>query len=124
MAGDIYGAAPYVGRGGWSWYTGSAAWLYRAGFENLLGLQVRDGQISLSPCLPEAWNFVDLKLNIQGKMVHIRWQRAGVATAEDFKPDHTVIEGQRVVLDELPDQSMLLVQNVKIQDFAVQNSAV
>jgi cyclic beta-1,2-glucan synthetase len=39
MAGDIYGSAPYVGRGGWSWYTGSAAWLHRAALENILGLK-------------------------------------------------------------------------------------
>lgn len=124
MAGDIYGAAPYVGRGGWSWYTGSAAWLYRAGLENLLGLQVRDGQISLSPCLPAAWTFVDLKLNIQGKMAHIRWQRVGLMTAEDFKPDRILSEGQWLSLTDLPARSMLLVQNANTQDSEARDSVV
>ena len=119
MAGDIYGAAPYVGRGGWSWYTGSAAWLYRAGIENLLGLQVRHGQISLFPCLPAEWTFVDLKLNIQGRMVHIRWQRVGMMTAGDFKPDRTLSEGQWLSLADLPARSVLLVQGLQTQDFVV-----
>jgi cyclic beta-1,2-glucan synthetase len=54
-AGDIYGASPYTGRGGWSWYTGSAAWLYRAALENLLGLKIRQGELSITPCVPEDW---------------------------------------------------------------------
>lgn len=119
MAGDIYGAEPYAGRGGWSWYTGSAAWLYRAGIENLLGLSVRAGQISLSPCLPAEWTFVDLKLNIQGRMVHIRWQRVGVVTVEDFKPDRMLSEGQWLLLADLPARSTLLVQGLQTQDSVV-----
>ena len=119
MAGDIYGAEPYVGRGGWSWYTGSAAWLYRAGFENLLGLQVREGQISLSPCLPAHWPCVDVTLNIQNRIVHLRWQRMGEVTAENFKPDRTVPEGQWLSLADLPARSVLLVQGLQTQDSVV-----
>ena len=55
MAGDIYSAAPYVGRGGWSWYTGSAAWLHRAAVETLLGLAVRGERLSLTPRVPAHW---------------------------------------------------------------------
>lgn len=122
MAGDIYGAAPYVGRGGWSWYTGSAAWLYRAGIENLLGLQVRGGQISLTPCLPAHWPCVDLMLTIQNRIVHIRWLRMGEMTADNFKPDRTVSEGQWLSLDDLPARSELLVQGLRTQDSDVQVS--
>ena len=124
MAGDIYGAAPYVGRGGWSWYTGSAAWLYRAGIENLLGLQVRGGQISLSPCLPAHWPYVDITLNIQDRIIHIRWQRRGETTAENFKPDLTVLEGQWLTLVDLPAETEVLVQNARIQDSEMQDAAV
>ena len=52
MAGDIYGAAPYIGRGGWSWYPGSAAWLHRAAVETLLGLSVKGSRLSLAPHVP------------------------------------------------------------------------
>lgn len=114
MAGDICGAEPYVGRGGWSWYTGSAGWLYRGAIESLIGLTVRQGQMSLSPCLPAHWPFVELTLNIQDRLVHMRWQRAGVTASDDFRPDRTVSEGQWLSLAELPASSVLLVQGLPV----------
>jgi len=55
VAADVYSMPPHAGRGGWTWYTGSAAWMYRAGIENIIGLQVRAGQLRLNPCIPKAW---------------------------------------------------------------------
>ena len=55
VAADIYSVAPHVGRGGWTWYTGSAGWLYRAGVEAILGLRVRAASLTLSPCIPARW---------------------------------------------------------------------
>ncbi|HUH32198.1 MAG TPA: glycosyl transferase family 36, partial [Rhodanobacter sp.] len=52
---DVYSVAPHIGRGGWTWYTGSAAWLYRAGLEALLGFHLRGDQLHLAPCIPKAW---------------------------------------------------------------------
>lgn len=57
LAGDIYSVTPHVGRGGWSWYTGSAGWLYRLILETLLGLQIKDGnKLYLKPLLPDTWD--------------------------------------------------------------------
>jgi cyclic beta-1,2-glucan synthetase len=56
LAGDIYARAPHAGRGGWSWYTGSAAWMYRAGLENILGLRRRGATFSIDPCIPSSWS--------------------------------------------------------------------
>jgi cyclic beta-1,2-glucan synthetase len=55
VAADIYAAAPHVGRGGWTWYTGSAGWMQRAGVEAILGLQVKGAFLHLSPCIPAEW---------------------------------------------------------------------
>src|SRR5262249_49861389 len=53
VAGDIYGRAPHLGRGGWTWYTGSAGWLYQVALGNILGLSLRGGdRLKLSPCVP------------------------------------------------------------------------
>ena len=52
---DVYSVAPHVGRGGWTWYTGSAGWLYRAGIEAILGFRVHGNTLAIDPCLPEAW---------------------------------------------------------------------
>jgi cyclic beta-1,2-glucan synthetase len=55
LAGDIYAEAPHVGRGGWTWYTGSAGWLYRAGLEWVLGFRVRGAVLYVDPCIPKNW---------------------------------------------------------------------
>jgi cellobiose phosphorylase len=52
---DVYSVAPHIGRGGWTWYTGSAAWLYRAGLEAVLGFQLRGDQLRIDPCIPKHW---------------------------------------------------------------------
>jgi cellobiose phosphorylase len=56
VAADVYGRPPHVGRGGWTWYTGSAAWLYRLGLESLLGLRRRGDRLRIDPCVPAAWH--------------------------------------------------------------------
>ena len=53
--GDVYSEAPHVGRGGWTWYTGSAGWLYRAGIEWMLGIRVRGARLAIDPCIPSGW---------------------------------------------------------------------
>ena len=110
MAGDVYGAAPYTGRGGWSWYTGSAAWLHRAALETLLGLSVRQGELSLNPRVPADWPSFEISLNLHERLVTLRWQRAGVALDNGFKPDRVIAPGQVLVLADLPARSLLLVQ--------------
>jgi cyclic beta-1,2-glucan glucanotransferase len=52
---DIYSVPPHSGRGGWTWYTGSAGWMYRAGLEWILGFRLRGEQLLLDPCIPTSW---------------------------------------------------------------------
>jgi len=56
VAADVYSERPHVGRGGWTWYTGAAAWLYRLGLESILGFEKRGSALSIDPCIPKAWN--------------------------------------------------------------------
>jgi cyclic beta-1,2-glucan synthetase len=55
VAGDVYARAPHAGRGGWSWYTGSAGWMYRTGLESILGLRRRGSAFAVDPCIPSSW---------------------------------------------------------------------
>jgi cyclic beta-1,2-glucan synthetase len=55
MAADIYGESPHIGRGGWTWYTGSSSWMYRAGVEYILGLHPRGEKLFFDPCIPHDW---------------------------------------------------------------------
>jgi cyclic beta-1,2-glucan synthetase len=56
VAGDVYAEPPHVGRGGWTWYSGSAGWLYRAGLESILGFRVRGQELCMDPCIPQTWS--------------------------------------------------------------------
>ncbi len=55
IAADVYGVPPHTGRGGWTWYTGSAAWFYRLGVEAILGLRRNGDALIIDPCIPPAW---------------------------------------------------------------------
>ncbi len=55
MAADVYALSPHIGRGGWTWYTGSAGWMYRLIVDSLLGLHVEGGRLRFAPCLPADW---------------------------------------------------------------------
>ncbi|MFC5472552.1 GH36-type glycosyl hydrolase domain-containing protein [Paraherbaspirillum soli] len=71
VAADVYGVAPHVGRGGWSWYTGSAGWMYRLIVESLLGLTLKGDQLSFAPCLPAAWDGFSLRYRYRGSHYQI-----------------------------------------------------
>jgi cellobiose phosphorylase len=52
---DVYAIPPHVGRGGWTWYTGSASWLYRVALEAILGFRLEGSTLRLEPCVPRSW---------------------------------------------------------------------
>ena len=58
---DVYSVEPHVGRGGWTWYSGSAGWLYRAGLEYLLGFRLRGDTLRIDPCIPKAWDGFEIE---------------------------------------------------------------
>jgi len=78
VAADVYSAAPHIGRGGWSWYTGSAGWMQRVGTETLLGVRIEDGKLFLAPCIPPEW---------PGFEVTLRWKTA-TYRIEVTNPEH------------------------------------
>jgi cyclic beta-1,2-glucan synthetase len=71
VAGDVYGAPPHTGRGGWSWYTGSASWLFRAAVETILGLRLRGSRLDLAPRIPGAWPCYEITLHYRSSIYHI-----------------------------------------------------
>jgi cyclic beta-1,2-glucan synthetase len=60
VAADVYAQPPHVGRGGWTWYTGSAGWMYRAGLESVLGFRLRGERLVVDPCIPRSWTGFEL----------------------------------------------------------------
>jgi cyclic beta-1,2-glucan synthetase len=66
VAADVYTAAGHVGRGGWTWYTGSASWMYRIGLESLLGFTKRGDHLTVRPCVPVEWSEFELTYQYGG----------------------------------------------------------
>ena len=106
MAGDIYGAAPYVGRGGWSWYTGSAAWLHRASVETLLGLAVRGDRLCLTPRVPASWPGFEMTLRLEGRTLTLRYGETAEATSSAL-PAQRLAVGEWIDWRALPDGALL-----------------
>jgi cyclic beta-1,2-glucan synthetase len=63
---DVYSIAPHEGRGGWTWYTGSASWAYRVAIESILGLQITNGNVEFKPCASDSWDKFEVTLNLDG----------------------------------------------------------
>jgi len=69
---DVYSVAPQVGRGGWSWYTGSGAWMYRAGLEWILGFRPQGTTLRINPCIPKTWARFEIVFRHGTSRYHIR----------------------------------------------------
>jgi cyclic beta-1,2-glucan synthetase len=113
VAGDVYSEPPHVGRGGWTWYSGAAGWLYRAGMEWILGFRLRGETLCIDPCIPRHWPEYSIRFQYHSAVYDItvdnpRHVSRGVTLTEvdgNVSIDHTniplVIDGKhriRVVL--------------------------
>jgi cellobiose phosphorylase len=95
VAADVYARPPHVGRGGWTWYTGSAGWMYRLIVESLLGIRLEDGRLGLSPCIPAHWEGFVVRYRHGESVYRVEVMRVGTDVAE-------AISGVRMVLDGAP----------------------
>ena len=101
LAADIYSCPPWVGRGGWTWYTGSAAWTWRLGAEGILGLHKEGGQLRIEPCIPPSWPGFEAWVRLGQRTVHVVVENpdgvaSGVATVT---LDGVTLENHRIHLD-------------------------
>jgi cellobiose phosphorylase len=81
VAADVYAVAPHTGRGGWTWYTGSAGWMYRLILESLLGLRLAADRLHISPCLPLDWQAFQVHYRYRDSLYHIDVRQAPAADA-------------------------------------------
>jgi cyclic beta-1,2-glucan synthetase len=71
-AADVYAVWPHTGRGGWTWYTGSASWMYRAGLEFILGFRLRGERLLVDPCIPRGWREYSIDYRYKTARYHIK----------------------------------------------------
>ncbi len=89
IAADVYGIEPHTGRGGWTWYTGSAGWMYRLILESLLGLRLEVDKLSFAPCLPSAWPGFTVHYRYHGTFYHVTIRRG----SETAQPCRVTLDG-------------------------------
>ena len=104
MAGDVYSVGQNRGRGGWSWYTGASSWLYRAGLESILGLNLHGDELAFNPCLPSDWDSFEVELRRGASHYSIEVVRSTAETTDHGKVqievDGDPISGHRLPLQD------------------------
>lgn len=96
LCGDVYSVAPHIGRGGWSWYTGSASWMYQAGISHILGLKVHPDCLTITPCIPTHWK--------EYKISYHRGEATYVITVHNPNGKSTGVERIKLGGSELADK--------------------
>jgi cyclic beta-1,2-glucan synthetase len=103
VAADVYGVAPHTGRGGWTWYTGSAGWMYRLLVETLLGINLEGERLRLAPRLPKAWPSYKIHYRYRQTVYHITIAPLAADAPGDT---HLIVDG-----NEQPGDTITLVDD-------------
>lgn len=125
MAADVYGVAPHTGRGGWTWYTGSAGWMYTLITESFLGLKRNANQLHFEPCIPDDWNSFSIQYRY-----HSTTYRIEVIRVASERETGTKVDGKPIASNSIPlqddrrehvaeiryFQKVLINENIKILD--------
>ncbi|MDP9127379.1 MAG: hypothetical protein M3N08_03845 [Pseudomonadota bacterium] len=100
VAADIYSNPQHVGRGGWTWYTGSAGWMYRAGLESILGLKVEGSHLRLDPRIPSKWPGFKITYahGASHYVIHVDNKAGTGMGVTRVEMDHAVLEGHLIPL--------------------------
>jgi cyclic beta-1,2-glucan synthetase len=98
MAADVYGRPPHAGRGGWTWYTGAAGWMYRLLLETLLGLSLEGERLRLVPRIPAAWDSYKVRYRYRRTIYRIAILRVGEKGEPGLTLDGVPLQGDAIPL--------------------------
>ncbi|MCJ7814537.1 MAG: hypothetical protein MUP31_00660 [Xanthomonadales bacterium] len=110
LAADVYSSDQHRGRGGWTWYTGSASWLWRFGIEGLLGLRRAGKEMIFDPCIPGDWPGFTAQINIPGGLVQVEVRNpfARCRGVQGLEVGGRMITSNRVALDVVAGQNVIV----------------
>ena len=113
MCADIYAAPPHTGRGGWTWYTGAAGWMYRLAVETLLGLHLEVDHLRIAPCIPTHWQSYKIHYRYRETYYHITVKRVGESAEHVIRVtvDGAVLSGASIDAAGLPQGMIPLVDD-------------
>jgi cyclic beta-1,2-glucan synthetase len=115
VAADVYALAPHTGRGGWSWYTGSAGWMYRLIVESLLGVTLEGKRLRFTPCLPAAWTGFTMRYRDRKSTYNIAIRQTLTGAGVDIHATTVIVDGI-----EQPDGSVHLVDDGAVHQVSVE----
>ena len=97
VAADVYAVPPHTGRGGWTWYTGSASWMYRLLIETLLGVHIEGDQLRLTPLFPKEWSSFKVHYRYRQTVYHIT-----LTQQAEGEPPERLLDGNRLDSETVP----------------------
>ncbi len=111
VAADVYGVGNLIGRGGWTWYTGSSSWFYKAGIEYILGLNIKNGILTIKPCIPKEWKEYSIRYEYKSSIYNIK--------VKNIEGKNTGVEKFIVNGEEIKEKQLKLIDNGKIYDIEI-----
>ena len=93
---DIYGASNLAGRGGWTWYTGSSSWYYKAGIEYILGLKIQNGYMKIDPCIPKDWKEYQIQYKWNDSIYNIKVKNPDGKNGKNEGVTKVILDGNEV----------------------------
>lgn len=97
IAADVYSVLPHIGRGGWTWYTGAAGWMYRAGIEGILGINREGASLVIKPCIPADWPEFNATIKIASTFYKISVENPSF---RDTPISYAMLDGTRIHVTE------------------------
>ncbi len=110
---DIYGASNLIGRGGWTWYTGSSSWFYKAGIEYILGLRIEEGNLKLSPHIPKSLDEYYIRYEYKTSIYNIKVKN--VSRRDICEVRKFTLDGQ-----EIKEKQIKLIDNGRIYEIEIE----
>ena len=112
IAADVYGASNLAGRGGWTWYTGSSSWFYKAGIEYILGFKVENNVLRINPCISKDWQEFSMRYKFGRSIYNIKVRNPN---GKCFGVNKVLVNGEEVLNKEI-----LLVDDGRVNEVIVE----
>lgn len=111
IAADVYGVGNLAGRGGWTWYTGSSSWMYKAGIEYILGLKIENEILKIEPSIPKEWKEYSIRYEYKTSIYNIKVKNPN---GKNIGVERFIVNGE-----EIDKKSVKLIDNGKINEIEV-----
>ena len=112
IAADIYGSSNLAGRGGWTWYTGSSSWFYKAGIEYILGIKIRNNILTIEPCIERSWKEFSIRYKYGRSIYNIK--------VKNLNGNNCQVNQIKLNGEVVEDKSIKLIEDGKINDIEVE----